>query len=99
MKANAQSVSRKLATRFRRSTRATTKVRGWHYVSDGFEVQQGKKGVYVSYNIDQSFLVNKEAAFDKRRTNLEAIFQFLTEQGLEAKLFDNYVYAIEKEIA
>lgn len=95
MKANAQSVSRKLATQFKRSETATTRIRGWHYTTDGFEVTQTRKGVIIGYNINNSFKANPTAAIENRTATLVKIAEFLNAQGLSTEVFTDGVFATE----
>ena len=54
-KANATAVSKFLkAEGFRRSTNATTKIRGYHIVSEGFEVTQSFDTVVVQYHYSRT---------------------------------------------
>lgn len=95
MKANAQAVSRKLATQFKRAQSTPTRIRGWHDTTDGFEVTQTRKGVIIGYNMNNSFKANPTAAIENRTATLVKIAEFLNAQGLSTEVFTDGVFATE----
>lgn len=98
MTTDARSISRKLNQRFTRSVTATTRIRGWHNTTDGFEVRQGRTGVFIEYRIDQSFLRNKEAAFTKRAEMLFEMGEYLRNLGFMVFDQTNVIFVIKEEV-
>jgi hypothetical protein len=82
-KANATVISKLLkAQGFRRSTSATTKIRGYHIVSEGFEVTQSLNTVVVEYHYSRT---------SQEFNQLDKIMFFLENKGYAVKSFGNTV--------
>lgn len=92
MKAHAQTISRKLRPHFRRSVTATTRVRGWHAVSEGYAVEQRRTCVIVDYRYgDDGFRRGVD-----RGAKLEAISQYLNGLGFDAQHESGLVWVRER---
>jgi hypothetical protein len=82
-KANATVISKLLkAQGFRRSTSATTKIRGYHIVSEGFEVTQSFNTVVVEYHYSRT---------SQEFNQLDQIMFFLENKGYAVKAFGGSV--------
>ena len=85
-KANATVVSKFLkAEGFRRSTNATTKIRGYHIVSEGFEVTQSFNTVVVEYHYSRT---------SQDFNQLTAIAKSLETKGYAVRVFGNVSFKL-----
>lgn len=91
---NAATVSKALkAQGFIRSEEGTTRIRGWHHFSRGFQVKQGHSApVVIFYEIGSGYantmLENRD---EIRSAQLAAMARFLTSKGYELKLQETYI--------
>lgn len=91
---DARVVSRKLGQKFTRSKTHTTRVRGWHNTTSGFVVTQAKWGVLVQYESGSW----KSGAVGSKEEMLDAMYNFLIEQGFNAQVTGSAVVVVEKEL-
>jgi hypothetical protein len=99
---NAATVSKALkANGFLRSEQTTTRVKGWHDVTTGFEVKQGHSvPVAVFYTFGSGFYKsNTQNEAEVRSAKLQSMAKLLIAKGYEVSLQETYLGVIGKVAA
>tara|TARA_R110000868_G_scaffold73093_5_gene212384 strand:- start:2041 stop:2364 length:324 start_codon:yes stop_codon:yes gene_type:complete len=97
--ASATAISRALnAKGFSKSSSGATRVRGYHYTSEGFVVTNYPKSVIVTYEPGSSshFSRNYELVIERQVSATNAMFSYLVEKGYKATMTDRGVILIAK---
>jgi hypothetical protein len=92
--ASATAISRALnAKGFSKSSSGATRVRGYHYTSEGFVVTNYPKSVIVTYEPSSSlhFSRNYELVIERQVSAINAMFTYLVEKGYNAVITENRI--------
>lgn len=92
--ASATAISRALnAKGFSKSSSGATRVRGYHYTSEGFVVANYPKSVIVTYEPGSSshFSRNYELVIERQVSTINAMFTYLVEKGYNAVITENRI--------
>jgi len=81
---NAAAISRILSKAgFKKSTEATTRVRGYHLTSEGFRVVSGSSSALVYYEFGDWAHKNWDAISDRRADAFARMIVLLTDKGFD----------------
>lgn len=84
LKPNAAAISRILSKAgFKKSTEATTRVRGYHLTSEGFRVVSGSSSALVYYEFGDWAHKNWDAISDRRADAFARMIVLLTDKGFD----------------
>jgi len=81
---NAATISRILSNAgFKKSTNATTRIRGYHLTSEGFRVVSGSSSTLVYYEFGNWAHKNWDAIYDRRADAFARMIVLLTDKGFD----------------
>ena len=84
IKPNAATISRILSVAgFKKSTNATTRIRGYHLTSEGFRVVNGSSSALVYYEFGDWAHKNWDAIYDRRADAFARMIALLTDKGFD----------------
>jgi len=98
-KTNAAAVSRVLAKAgFSRSASSATRVRGYHYTSEGFEVTNGSSAVIVKWEMGNSanFSKNWDRLNENKAIEVAGMKATLEKAGYQVNMTDSKVLIVMK---
>lgn len=100
-KTSAAAVSRVLAKAgVSRSASSATRVRGYHYTSEGFEATNGSSAVIVKWEMGNSanFSKNWERLNERKTAAVESMYQILINAGFQVNITDSKALIVIKPI-